>query len=91
LNSDVPTEAEVEAVCQLTGLRELEVALPHKANEAIGLTQLKKLTRLVYEGPALHLHDNAAYLQRKGTLTSVVSWGWEYIFLACRDVPSQHV
>ena len=41
LNAEVPTEAELQAVCQLTGLRELEGALPHKATEAIGLTQLK--------------------------------------------------
>jgi hypothetical protein len=75
LNSDVPTDAELQAVCQLTGLRQLEVALPHEATQAIMLTQLKHLTRLVYEGPAVHFHDNAARLQRKGTLTSAVSWG----------------
>lgn len=52
MSDTAPTAAEgLEAVCELTGLRQLTVVRPKTAKRGLQLTQLQHLTALNYKGP----------------------------------------
>jgi hypothetical protein len=55
----------LEAVCQLTGLRELRMMCPSEEGLLLQLAQLKQLTRLEYEGITDDYYDGCVILTKR--------------------------